>query len=454
VKVAAVDPGHVGTVTAAPTGRARVRTPMSSSVIALRRHRRAVAPDLAEARDRSARRRINAAWGLLYLNTLTFVPGGVLPLPSHVGKAMTQGALPLAILVALSVNPKVSQRRDRRVFRTSGPLSTLVVRPNVFLGIVCLLVGDTLITTLQPQHLGTVYRTFRLAEFVTALWLLTPWWGRRDMLLLRCHLRWLYIALGSVLLGFLVAPGRALAQNGRLSGLIWPMFPTQVAQYAAVAAGATVVLWLARLLSGRVALAGVTVAVAILLLTHTRTALIGLVAGILVAGLSLFTINARVRKFFAASAAVVSLGVITVAGVVTAWLARGENPEGLTTLTGRTNFWALVLDQPRTTFQQIFGFGLSNASIHGLPIDSNWLASYMMEGLFGVVVCAMMLAFLFATAFFHPRGARRALGLFLVAYCTVASFTEVGFADASTYLLHLTVAASLLVMPPTGRGAA
>jgi hypothetical protein len=405
---------------------------MVSPAAALHLGRRApLAPEAA--RERSIRRRVFIAWGLLFFNTLTFVPGGLLPLPSIVGKGLTQGALPLAILVALTVNPKVT------------------VRPNVFLCLVCLLVADTVITTLQPQHLGTVYRTFRLAEFVGALWLLTPWWGRRDMLLFRCHLRWLFIALGSVLLGILIAPGHAFAQDGRLSGVIWPMFPTQVAQYAAVAAGLTVVLWLARLLSGRVALAGVTVAAAILLLTHTRTALAGLVAGILVAGLSLFTINSRVRKFFAAGAAAVSVGIITVAGVVATWLARGEDAQGLTTLTGRTNFWALVLSQPRTTFQEIFGFGLSNASVNGLPIDSNWLASYMMEGLFGVVVCATILAFLFVAAFFQPRGVRRALALFLVTYCTLASFTETSFADVSTYLLHLTVAASLLVTPLIGR---
>jgi hypothetical protein len=409
---------------------------MVSPVAAFHLGRRApLTPEAA--RERSIRRRINIAWGLLFLNTLTFVSGtAILPIPHFVGKGLTQGALPLAILVALTVNPKIT------------------VRPNVFLCLVSLLLADTVITTLQPQHLGTVYRTFRLAEFVVALWLLTPWWGRRDMLLLWCHLRWLYIALGSVVLGILIAPGHAFAQDHRLSGVIWPMFPTQVAQYAAVVAGLTVVLWLARLLSGRVTLAGVTVAVAILLLTHTRTALISLVAGILVAGLSLFTVNARVRKFFATGAAAVSIGVITVAGVVTTWLARGEGAQGLTTLTGRTNFWALVLNQPRTRFQEIFGFGLSNASVNGLPIDSNWLASYMMEGLFGVVICATILAFLFVAAFFQPRGVRRALALFLVTYCTLASFTETSFTDASMYLLHLTVAASLLVTPLIARRAA
>lgn len=399
---------------------------MSSSVAALRQRRRAARLEPAQARGRSIRRRINAVWGLLYLNTLTYVPAGLLPVPSMVGKAVTQGALVLAILVALTVNPKIR------------------LRPNVFLCLVSLLVLDAAITTMQPRGLGGVYRTFRLAEFVVTLWLLTPWWGRRDLLLLRCHLRWLFVALGTVLVGLLLSPGRALAQDGRLSGLIWPMFPTQVAQYAAVATGLTVVLWLGRKLSGTVALAEVALAVPILVLTHTRTALVSVVAGIVVAGLSLFTVNARVRRFFGMSVVLVSLGVMTAAGFATTWLARGESTEGLATLTGRTNFWALVLDQPRNTFQRVFGFGLSNASINGLPIDSNWLASYMMEGLVGVVVCATILAFLFGSAAFHDRRVERALGLFLVVYCTLASITEVGFADASTYLLHLTVGASLL----------
>jgi len=404
---------------------------MTMTVTALRRLPRAIPLNAAETRNRSVLRRVNAAWGLLYLNTMTFVAGtSILHVPSKMGKGMAQGALPLAILVLLTVNPKVK------------------LRPNVFLCIVSLLVVDAVLTAIQVHHIGTAYRTFRLAEFMVALWLTTPWWGRRDMLLLRYHLRWLYIALGSVLIGLVIAPGRAFSYNGgRLVGVIWPMLPTQIAQYAAIAIGLTVVLWLAHLVNGRAALLGVVMATAILLLTHTRTALVGLVAGILVAGLSLFVSNARVRRFFAALAATVAIGVVTVAGVVTAWLARGENVQGLTSLTGRTNFWALVLNAPRDRFQEIFGFGLSNASINGLPIDSNWLSAYMQEGLFGVLVCALILLFLLLSAFFQPPGVRRALALFLVTYCLLASFTEDAFTDVSTYLLDLTVAASLLVIP-------
>jgi hypothetical protein len=71
----------------------------------------------------------------------------------------------------------------------------------------------------------------------------------------------------------------------------------------------------------------------------------------------------------------------------------------------------------------------------------------MQEGLFGVVVCALILVWLYVASFFQPRGVRRALALFLVTYCTLSSFTEDSFTNVSTYLLHLTVAASLLVAP-------
>ena len=167
--------------------------------------------------------------GLLYFNTLTYVPGGLLHLPSHIGKALPQGALPLAILVALAANPRMR------------------LRPNVFLCLVGLLVVDTVITVAGAPAFGEAFRTFRLAEYVAALWLLTPWWGRSDMLLLRYQLRCLYVSLGSVILGLLIAPGKALHFDGRIAGIIWPMAATQVGEYAAVTAGLTVVLWLAGL---------------------------------------------------------------------------------------------------------------------------------------------------------------------------------------------------------------
>jgi O-Antigen ligase len=381
----------------------------------------------AERLERSVHVRVGIAWGLLLFNTLTFFPhSSFLPIPGTVGKAVAQGSLPVALLVLLTINRKA------------------VVRPNVFLCLVSLLVVDTVLTTLAPQTFGAVYRTFRMAEYVAALWLLTPWWGRRDLLLVRCQLASLWVALGSVLLSLVVSPHRALV-GGRLTGAVWPIPATQVAHYSAEAVGLVVVLWLCGHMRGRITLIVVVVGVCMLVLTHTRTALAAMIASLVVAGLSLIVAKARVRRFFASVGTVAAVAIMTFSAAITTWLARGQSTQGLDNLTGRTEVWGPLLSFPRDKFQEIFGFGLSASSFDGLPIDSNWLASYEQEGLFGVVVCAMILLFVLGASYFQPRGLQRALALFLVSYALVASFTEVGFTDVSPYLLDLTVAASLLV---------
>jgi hypothetical protein len=406
---------------------------LTGSAVALRSRHIIRSLTSAEWPDRRVRRRVGLAWGLLFLDVLTFAPHqSVLPIPSAVGKIITQGALPLAIIVALTLNRKV------------------VVRPNVFLCLVGLLVIEAIMTSLQAQYVrSTGYRTFRLAEFAVALWLLSPYWGRRDLLLVRCHLRAMLVVLGSVILGLLVAPGHAIVQ-GRLGGALWPIPATQVAHYAAVTLGLVIVLWLCNHRRGRATLLVVVVAGAILLLTHTRTALAAMIAGILIAGLSLVVARARVRKVFAAAGVVATGAILGLSGFITAWLARGQGAGQLAGLSGRTQYWSALLAFPRSRFQEIFGFGLSNDSFNGLPIDSNWFASYQEQGLFGVAVCAAMLLFLLVTAYFQQRGVQRALALFLVTYCLIASFTEIGITGASTYLLDITVAASLLVPSAAG----
>jgi hypothetical protein len=400
---------------------------MSTPAVLFRPRQGVTLTGLEEVHDRSVRRRVGIVWGLLVLNAIGYT-GLLVHVPSAVGKAITQGALLLALLLALTVNSRV------------------VVRPNVFLCLVSLLALETVVTILPPEHLGTVYRTFRLIGFVAVLWLLTPWWGRRDMLLVRSYLVSLAVVLGSVLLGVLVAPGHALVHH-RLQGALWKIPPTQIAHYAAVTFGVVVVLWVCGQLRGRVTLAIVAVTGAILIATHTRTALAALIAGLVVAGLSLIAVTTRVRRVFAVAGTVTVIAIITLSGFLATWLARGEEGRELTDLTGRTAVWGALLAFPRDRFQEIFGFGLSNDSFNGLPIDSNWLASYQAQGLFGVILCAAILVFVLVAAFRHPRGVQRALAFFLVTYCLVASFTEVGFTDASPYLLELTLAASLLVPP-------
>lgn len=396
-------------------------------------------PIPADAQERWVRRRIGLTWALLVLNILTFYSKTwdglplLVPIPSAAGKLIAQAALPAALFMALTVNRR------------------LVIRPNVFLCLLMLLVLEAIVTTVRHEYLyetlfGTAFRATRLTAFVATLWLLTPWWGRRDLLLVRCQLAVMSLVLGSVLIGLFIAPSHALS-GGRLAGTLWPTPPTQVAHYAAVTTGLVVLLWLSGRLSGRVTLAVAVVAGAILLLTHTRTALLAMIVGLFIGGLSLFAANSRVRKAFLSVAVVVGAGALTLLGVILNWLARGQSTQQLTGLTGRTTVWQLVVNLPRNEFEVLFGFGLSNNSFNGLAIDSNWLATYNDQGLFGIALCASVLVFLFITAYFRPRGAPRAMALFLVTYCLVASYTETGLSQPSSYLLDLTVAASLLVPP-------
>ena len=170
---------------------------------------------------------------MLVFNTMTFYPGvSFIHVPSAVGKGLSQAALPVALLVIMSLN-----RRG-------------IIRPNVFLCLVSLLVLGAFFATMQPEHFGTVYRTFRLAGYVAALWLLTPWWGRRDMLLVRCHLTAYSVLLGSAVLGLWWHPA-VRRSGGRLGGVVWPIPPTQLAHYAAVVIGIVVILWFCGHMRGR-----------------------------------------------------------------------------------------------------------------------------------------------------------------------------------------------------------
>jgi hypothetical protein len=392
--------------------------------------RRVVAPEVRR------RRRVQLAWALMVLNVMTFFPGAphVLPIPGSVGKLIAQGALIGALVVALSVNRPVR------------------IRPSVFVFLMMLLAAEGLLASIRAEFLfGALFRAGRLCGFALVLWLLTPWWPRRDLLLLRTHLTVLWAIVASVVLGLLVAPGLAMTEN-RLAGVIWPIPPTQVGHYTAVATGLSIVLWMSGHLRRGIAFTSVAVCIPILLLTHTRTALLALVVGLLIAGLSLFTGRSRVRKAFAIGIVVFSVGALTISSVVTTWLARGQDAQELGALTGRKLVWDAILAQPRTTFETLFGFGLSNKSFNGLPIDSNWLGTYYDVGLVGVAITIMLVLFVLTAAWFRPQGPHRAIALFLVAYCVIASFTESGLSEASSYLLDLTLAASLVYNTSTREG--
>ena len=178
-----------------------------------------------------------------------------------------------------------------------------------------------------------------------------------------------------------------------------------------------------------------------------RRALISGARRSVVAGASMFLDHPRVRRT-AVLLVVLSVIVATFfAPFIVSWMSRGQTFEEASQLTGRTKVWTEILGLQRPWLEEVFGSGLSNKSFEGLPIDSNWLAVYLDQGWFGVFIDAILLLVLILLALTHRSGVRRAIALFLVVYCLVASITETGLGDASPYLLELVVAASLLAAP-------
>jgi hypothetical protein len=382
--------------------------------------------------ERRAWRRAAYIWALLFFNCLTFsgVPS-ILPLPSGIVQLATQAALAGAVVYALLVN------RHR------------LLRPNLVLGLFSVLALTSLVTSVRLNTgVGSLARGLRFTVFVSVLWLLTPLWARRDMALARWHVRCLAVACVSVVLSLVMSPGGAFV-DGRLSGRIWPIPPTQVAHYAAVLAGIMLVGWLSGLIETRLAPATAAVCFVIVLLTHTRTAMTGLIVGVVAAMLSLVAVRRRARRGLVVVLVVAVLVALPFAGLVSSWFSRGQSSEQLTGLTGRADVWSRLVDEPRSTLELWLGSGLSNKSFEGLPVDNAWLAIYEDQGLVGDVIVGVILIVLLVTCLVRPRGPASAIALFLVCYCVIASFTETGLGDASPYILDLTVAASLLVPPLT-----
>ena len=183
------------------------------------------------------------------------------------------------------------------------------------------------------------------------------------------------------------------------------------------------------------------------MLTHTRTATIGLLVGVTAAMLSLVVVRRRARRGLVVLVVVAALAAVPFAGLVSTWFDRGQSSEELSGLTGRAKVWDEILDEHRPGLDRWLGSGLSDKSFQGLPIDNSWLAVFQEQGMTGVVLVAAFIAVLGAVALLRPPSLARACALFLIGYCALASYTEAGLGDASPYLLHLALAASLLAAP-------
>ncbi|MFC8083650.1 O-antigen ligase domain-containing protein [Streptomyces sp. NPDC057340] len=375
---------------------------------------------------------VGTVWGLLVLNTLGSTGAEtIVPLPRSLIQMVTMGALVVAFSLALALNLR------------------LRVRASAFLFLLTLLLVPSVIASADLQSgFGALFRCARLALFVGTLWLLSRWWDGGTTFV-RHHIRMYFLVLCTVAAGALVSPGAALPDlyGGRLVGALWPLTPPQIGQYAAVIIGLAVLLVLGGRTDRRSAALVVVPSLVLLMLTHTRTATLGLLVGLTLAIGSLALTSAAARRFFSWAVLCAAVAAVVFASALQAWFLRGQSEENFSNLTGRAKVWDALLAAHRTVGEQVFGLGLGDKSFDGLPIDNSWLAVYHEQGLTGVALVAAVFVALGGVALLRPPSLARACAIFLISYCALASYTEAGLGDASPYLLHLAVAASLLAQP-------
>ncbi|MEU5397990.1 O-antigen ligase domain-containing protein [Streptomyces sp. NPDC005963] len=398
----------------------------------LRRKGQPGRPDALDTRHTGTPKAVGIVWGLLILNTLGSAGAKtIIPLPRSLIQMVTMGALLSAFTLALALNLRLRIRASAYVL-----LLTLLLVPSV------------ISSMYLESGFGALFRCTRLALFVGTLWLLSRWW-EGSLTFVRHHIRMYFAVLGSVAAGAVISPGAAMPElyGGRLVGALWPLTPPQIGQYAAVIIGLTALLVLGRRADRASAAVIIVPSLVLLALTHTRTATLGLLIGLALAIGSLLLTSAAARRFFAWAVVCATVAAVAFSSALQAWFLRGQSQENFSNLTGRAKVWDALLAAPRTVSEQLFGVGLGDKSFGGLPIDNSWLAVYHEQGLTGTVTVATIFIVLGGVALLRPPSLPRACAIFLITYCAIASYTEAGLGDASPYLLHLAVAASLLAAP-------
>jgi O-antigen ligase len=200
-------------------------------------------------------------------------------------------------------------------------------------------------------------------------------------------------------------------------------------------------------------LASALVGSGLILLSHTRTAAGALVAGLIVAALSV----ARSRQ---GRWALTSLLLLLLIGMLFfdslgSWVLREQSPEQFATLTGRRAAWESLVQKEFAAEEIVFGHGLGAKTItlepntlaqpwlelqREKPIDNGWLSVLWEAGVVGLVFIALALGTAFVVAWRAPTPYVRAASVYLLALVGVASILETGLSDTSSLTLHVLVA--------------
>ncbi|MGV0110189.1 O-antigen ligase family protein [Arthrobacter sp. CP30] len=409
----------------------------------------ATAPAVAStARSRVSALVLGASWTVLFVNVQPWSASG--PLGGGDGSAELKGAVILATLVMLML--VVPPRSKVRVPAAAGVLLAY--------GVYVFLVGLA-----QAEEIGALLRSVRYLAGILVVVILGVLVRDRSGRVLAAGVAAFGLLGLSVAAGFASGGGQWLdgkpySAGGRLAGGLLPMMPPRVGEIGAILVGLTLILAFAGKMRWWVASPSVVLGLSLLLLSRTRTAALGLVAGLLVA--FLLTAGHRLgRRGLVALLAAAAL-CVPFLSPVTAWVIRGQEPELIGRLSGRTAVWEYILSRDLDLRVFLLGHGLGEkrvslrrgeGDIASVPIDNSWLSLFWEVGLVGVVlVLAAVLAALYS-AIRTTNALARAGSMFLLVYVMIASVNESGLSDLSslTLVLLLAVCVSSSASPPRPR---
>jgi hypothetical protein len=244
-------------------------------------------------------------------------------------------------------------------------------------------------------------------------------------------------ACGAVGLVAAVTGLPAAAATGRLAGGVPPLSPNELALLGGIVVAYAAWRTVLGEISWGTGIAAV-VALAVIWETGSRTGLLMLIVGVLVMGLHL----RRARVGLVVSALLLAgLGTLAVVstGAVTGFAER--DGAGTSTLQSRFIAWGASRSWSGSTWQQVFGGGLSVKIIpvqgqwwDTQPLDSSWVSALVQTGVLGVLVAAGWSLWALRGAWRAPRPLR-ALFLGLLAYLLGRSVVESGLFDATPAFL-------------------
>lgn len=162
---------------------------------------------------------------------------------------------------------------------------------------------------------------------------------------------------------------------------------------------------------------GLLIGALVLLVGLTRTR--GTFAALVVAvAATVFVRGRQLRPGLTIAVSGASIAVLAYWDTITAWLARGQATESLTSLTGRTDLWREVLTHGNSLFGSGFAAGrLGVLKYNELGTGHNtWVELISGAGLVGAVLGGVLLAYLLVAAMKHRLVPESTLLVFLLVH--------------------------------------